>query len=95
MSRKPYIPADFSRQFRARTKLCREAAGYSQGAIAKRLGIERDTYAKYESRSPLPHHLVAPFVALTGVSYDYLFAGKAASPPVASDDNDQQQRRTA
>lgn len=63
--------------FLARTKLAREAAGYSQGTLANALGLERGIYAKYETRSLLPHHLVGRFVELTGVNYNYLFKGTA------------------
>jgi len=38
----------------------------SQAEIARRLEISRATYARYETRTPLPHHLVPEFAAVTG-----------------------------
>ena len=40
-------------------KAIRQAAGVSQGAVARELGVHRVTVARWESgeRSPRPHHL--------------------------------------
>lgn len=66
-------PARFKKAFLARTKLAREAAGLTQEELAKRLGIRQDKYAKYESRSPLPHQYVARFCEVTGEKLEALF----------------------
>ena len=72
-----YKPQWFTKSFVMRTKMLREAAGFeTHRDMAQALGIKPDTYAKYETRSCLPHHLMPKFVSLTGGSYNLLL-GKA------------------
>jgi ribosome-binding protein aMBF1 (putative translation factor) len=66
-------PSRFKKAFLARTKRAREAAGLTQEELAQRLGIRQDKYAKYETRSPLPHQYVARFCEITGERLDVLF----------------------
>ncbi len=44
-----------------RTKEAREAAGFSQSTMATALGLEKQTYAKYENRSAAPFRVLVPF----------------------------------
>ena len=60
----------------ARVRNKRIKAGYTQESIAKRLGIGKATYAKYESRSPLPIDLLYPFCKLCKVNIEYILVGK-------------------
>jgi DNA-binding XRE family transcriptional regulator len=63
----------FLEAFRARTRAARKARGMSQADIARALGISRAAYWTYETRTPLAHHLIEEFVAITGVDFDELF----------------------
>ena len=45
----------------------------SQADIARLLGISRSAYARYEIGTPLAHHLIEEFVAITGVHIERLF----------------------
>jgi hypothetical protein len=68
-------------EFLARTWAAREAIGKTQADFANLLGgLSQDHYKQYEVRSPLPHELIASFLELTKVSYDYLFTGRAEGP---------------
>lgn len=71
--------AEFKRGFIARTRLAREATGWNQREMAEALDIPLKNYESYETRSMLPHSLVARFCRITRVSIDYLFTG----PPPA------------
>lgn len=44
-----------------RTKEAREFAGFSQSTMATALGLEKQTYAKYENRSAMPFRVLVPF----------------------------------
>lgn len=57
--------------------MIREAAGLTQEEFSKSLGVARDTYARYETRSLLPHHLVIPVCDLTGHDCYFLLTGRA------------------
>ena len=67
----------YRKAFCQRLKAAREAAGYTQITFAKELGLERDTYAKYESRSLLPHHLIPRVCQLTGHDAWYMLTGQS------------------
>ena len=73
----------YDRGFVARVRIARESSGLSRETIAKELGIKPDTYARYEIRVMMPHHHIPRFLALTGISADYLFATSAAIQKVA------------
>jgi len=47
----------------------------TQADIARALGISLGAYQKYETRTPLPHHLVEEFAKITGVAIGALFGG--------------------
>ena len=71
-------PAGFARGFCTRVRSLRRAAGMTQAEMALALGVTVAAYEKYETRSPLPHHLVEPFAALTGAGVEELLS--AATP---------------
>lgn len=69
--------ADFVEDFCRRVRAAREMAGYAdRDAFAKLMGIEKDTYFRYESRTPLPHRYIPRFLELTGADAQILFTGK-------------------
>jgi hypothetical protein len=63
----------FKQMFLARTALAREKAGKSQEQMAAELGVAQGTYHKYESRTPLPHHLIPQFCMLTDITPQWLY----------------------
>jgi transcriptional regulator with XRE-family HTH domain len=64
----------FDQVFCARIRAARRARGLSQADVAQALGISRAAYTRYETHTPLPHHLVLDFVELTGADYVELLA---------------------
>ncbi|PPQ42123.1 hypothetical protein CKO39_18205 [Rhodopseudomonas palustris] len=42
--------------------------------MADALGVEQSHYAKYETRSPLPHHLIVPFCTLCEITPAWLYS---------------------
>lgn len=52
------VSAEYRKAMCQRLKDARDAAGYTQGTFAEKLGLNEKTYAKYESRSLLPHPLI-------------------------------------
>ena len=69
--------AIFARVFRARIRAARRARVLSQADVARALGISRSAYARYETRTSLPHHLIEDFVELTGVDFHELLSAVA------------------
>lgn len=61
--------SDFNAVFRMRTKLAREAADLTQAEAAQALGVELDTYKKWENRptSAIPRHKMLAFCLLMRV----------------------------
>ena len=74
--------AQFTKQFILRTKQAREASGFDPAKIAGFLRIKKDTYNKYESRTPLPQYLIPPFCDLCKIDADWLFRVEEASRTV-------------
>jgi transcriptional regulator with XRE-family HTH domain len=68
--------AEFKRVFCRRVRAAREACGITQAEIARRLEVSRAAYQRYESRMPLPHHLVEEFAAITGIPIKEIFGGR-------------------
>lgn len=69
-------PADYKREFIQRLRMIRGAAGLTQEEFSKKLDIARDTYAQYESRSLLPHHLIFKVCELTGHDCLFILTGR-------------------
>lgn len=63
----------FNRSFCARTQQIRDAAGFSQADVAEMLDIGVKTYAKYETRSPMPHRFIPRFCKFCRVTVADLF----------------------
>jgi len=78
---KRMTPARYRETFCARLKNLRESAGMTQKELARELGIDKDTYAKYESRSLLPHHLIMPVCEILGVDAAFLVSGQGNTSP--------------
>jgi transcriptional regulator with XRE-family HTH domain len=70
---RPTTGAEFERAFCARVRAARQACGMTQVDLARALGISRRAYQKYQTRTPLPHHLLEEFAAITGVDIEHLF----------------------
>lgn len=67
---------DFVEDFCRRVKAAREMAGYAdRDQFARLMGIEKDTYFRYETRTPLPHRYIPRFLELTGADAQVLFTG--------------------
>lgn len=60
-------------RFCARVKAIREEMGWSQKQMSLALGLELETYKKYEQRSPLPHRFIERFCLISGVASPDLF----------------------
>ncbi len=87
--KKPRKVSDFKEEFLARTAYARHNAGFTQASIAIEMGLAAEddskaasAYQKYETRSPLPHHLIPSFCALTNVTIGWLYSGPAVERPV-------------
>lgn len=78
-------------EFTARVKALREGMYHSNGKqwtaadMAFALGIDAETYRKYERRSFLPHEHLKRFAMVTGVSVEYLITGSRSTADAASD----------
>lgn len=74
-------PAAYRREYTARTKLAREAAGLSRSQVIARLSetsgreIAADTYRKWEKDVLLPHDLIVAFCEVTRINPSYLLDG--------------------
>jgi hypothetical protein len=79
---------EYKEQFLARVKSLREGMRHANGKpwtaedMAVALGIEADTYRKYERRTFLPHELVKRFALIVGVTVEFVMTG--AKAPAAS-----------
>jgi transcriptional regulator with XRE-family HTH domain len=78
---------EYRRDFVSRTRIARVTAGFSQAQIASLLGVDANSYSKYEAvegqQSMLPNHLVEVFCIACKVSEHWLFTGKGSGPAVA------------
>ena len=71
--------------FTERLKIMRKQAGFrNQLSVARELGISVTTYASYESRTLVPHHLIPSLCELLNCSPWLLFTGQPGefSPPL-------------
>ena len=67
-------PSEYKKGFQQRMRAARERAGYTQAKMAALLNISQDKYAKYESRSLLPHRYVGRFCEVTDTECKFLFS---------------------
>lgn len=70
---------NYDKAFINRVRVARESAGLTRDDVADHLGIKKDTYARYELKIMMPHHLLPKFAALTNVSLAYLFGSSLSS----------------
>jgi ribosome-binding protein aMBF1 (putative translation factor) len=66
----------FRRDFLMRVRQARETTGWNQRQMAEALGIPLKNYESYETRTLMPHHLIARFCLLAHISIHYLFTGR-------------------
>lgn len=66
---------EFNRQFRERVKAARTDRGLTQQDVATALGIKKERYVKWETRSPMPVQFIERFSILTGTDFYYLITG--------------------
>lgn len=59
-----------------RVKRFREETGMTAAQMAELLNVPADRYRKYETRSPLPHYLIAKFCQVVGWDLEHLLLGK-------------------
>lgn len=64
--------ADLQKALRARLRRVRAGTTMTQREFAARLGLSRETYSKYETRSTLPQTLISKVAEIGGVSIEYL-----------------------
>ena len=66
----------FEDSLRERTRQLRGVR--TQEEMAELLGVGFEAYKKYETRSPLPQHLLPKFAMIVGCDLEYLLTGKLA-----------------
>lgn len=82
---KPYTPTTYRKAFVQRVRASRIQADQSPLDMAKLLGIPKDTYHRYETRTLLPHHLLQTFCNLTGQDLYWLVTGSRFRADTDSD----------
>lgn len=85
MAERTKTPAKYKTAFCQRIANARDSAGFTQETMGKALGIGRDRYAKYETRSLMPHHLLVEFCKLTGHHPWYILTGQASPKSPGTD----------
>jgi DNA-binding XRE family transcriptional regulator len=68
-------PSTYRRQFFQRVKAARVSASKNPLEMAQLLGVPKDTYHRYETRTMLPHHLIPLFCELTNSTAEWLVTG--------------------
>lgn len=67
----PLTDRQFRQVLAARVKRLRDQKGVTQAAMAHALGLHgKDAYVKYETRSAMPHRLIAQFAMIVGTTTD-------------------------
>ena len=74
--------SDFELQFLARTYAARKQRFETQQEIAEELerGMKQDHYKQFEVRNRLPYEYLDRFIKVTGVTYEWLVAGRGPGP---------------
>ncbi len=75
----------YAEAFIGRVRALRAASGLSAAEMARRLGVEDETYGAFETKTLLPHHLIPAFAALTGSTLRFVLAGEPAREPDGGD----------
>lgn len=74
-------PTEFRKAFVGRVRQIRESLGWSRSEAAEEMGVSLDTWIKYETRTPLPHHLIPRFCRATRADIWFLFTGEHRRAP--------------
>lgn len=74
-TRKASTPSQWRDAFIQRVKAARIVSGKKPVEVAAALGVNIDTYNRWETRALLPHHLVMPFCEVTGADPVMLLTG--------------------
>ena len=74
----------FNAAFVANTQRIRQLSGHSQPAMAEILDIANKTYAKYETRTPMPHRYISKFCKVCKVRIADLYDIRASKRGVSS-----------
>lgn len=82
---KPYTPTTYRNAFVQRVRAARTLAEKTPLEMTQLLGIRKDTYHRYETRTLMPHHLLETFCKLTGQDLTWLITGKHQRPEPAGD----------
>jgi hypothetical protein len=82
---KPYTPTTYRNAFVQRVRAARTLAEKNPLEMAQLLGVPKDTYHRYETRTLLPHHLLEVFCKLTGQDLTWLITGKHRRHDTAAD----------
>jgi len=77
--KEPVGPAAYRTAFIKRVRAARALYTENPPEMAIALGVERDTYYRYEKRLMMPHHLIPRFCEITGVTVQWLIEGPAAA----------------
>jgi hypothetical protein len=77
--KEPVGPAAYRTAFIKRVRAARALYTDSPPEMAAALGVERDTYYRYEKRLMMPHHLIPKFCEITGVTVTWLMEGPAVA----------------
>lgn len=72
---KPYTPTTYRKAFVQRVRAARTLASKNPLEMAHLLGVPKDTYHRYETRTLLPLHLIETFCHLTGADLHWLITG--------------------
>lgn len=73
---------EYKRAFLLRTYSAREHRGINQETVANSLGISQPLYAKYETRTPLPHRYIWAFCTACSVTVEWLVTGQGKGVPL-------------
>jgi hypothetical protein len=82
---KPYTPTTYRKAFVQRVRAARTLSERTPLQMAEALGIPKDTYHRYETRTLLPHHLLEVFCQLTAQDLTWLVTGKHQRPEPIGD----------
>jgi hypothetical protein len=80
--RRPSTPKQYREELLRRTESARLVAGLSREQVVEELSrlsgtkVKLATYKKWETRTPLPHHLIIPFCDITGADPYMLLTGQ-------------------
>lgn len=74
--RRPSTPAEYRKKFIERLRAFRITSGKTPAEIAGILGVSKDTYLRWESRTYIPHHLIIPFCEATRADPYTLMTGQ-------------------